>query len=235
MNNEVITMEQNMEEKEYKLVLIYSRWSLSEIQSFFEKLEEFPLEEIGPMTIIKRKGKETKRTLCLMKNRAYYELLNRGYDKKKYDIDFFMSEYKLSNYDYPKQNESRILYVGLPPTLTASECREQLEEKLMDLENFNVINKEKCQIKIPLKSRQTDEHKGLSFIYFREVEIKDIIVVKSILNDSWWFKSEDETYQETMTCYWARKRIFKNKNQIDVKIKTTDEIEKCNDEICMIK
>ena len=84
----------------YKVVVIYSGWSLSTIE---DKLWNFGSNtDFGMCRVDRYKGEETNRTICLMKKSFYDKLVNMGYNKRKYGEDFCCSEYKLREHNFPK-------------------------------------------------------------------------------------------------------------------------------------
>lgn len=197
--------------REYKVAVIYSGWSLSTIE---DKLYNYgSSSDFGMCRVDRYKGEETNRTICLMKTSFYEKLMSAGYNKRKYGEDFCCTEYKLREHNFPKFGESNNLFLSLPKDLSASECRVQLERKLNEISSFGIFNLEDMKLNLPTKSRENDIHNGSVFITFkREMRIELIALIKILLHDTWWYSESsnpDSVPEKRMICqcYWARERV----------------------------
>lgn len=188
--------------KSYKLAVIYSNWALPAIADFINSESE---TGYGPMKIDRNKGMETNRTLCLFTENLFNSMMNK-YGKRDQNLDFVMSEYKLRDHNFPRQGEVNNLFIPLPTQLTATECHQQLEQKLDGLYQMNVVQVTNVKLHIPLKSREHDKHNGLAFLTFSNTTLNDVAVVKLMLNDTWWTNEADTEWSTLMKCYWAKER-----------------------------
>jgi len=187
----------------YVLAIIYSNWPLSTINEFLASSDSS--DGYGLLKIDYRKGKETNRTICLMSSKFYQQLLAEGYNKRRYNFDFAVSQYQLRQHNYPSEGESSNLFVPLPKEMLASECRRYLEEKLSEMCSFGLLNDDDYKLNIPTSSRQSDLHKGSAFLTFKkEVNVDVIASVKILLHDSVWNMETEQ--KELAQCYWAKDR-----------------------------
>lgn len=195
--------------KKFPLYIVYSSWSLSRIEELFDDYDQH--DGIGPMRIDRFRGEETNRTICLLKPELYQNLVAAGFTQRRYNFDFSIAEFKLREHNYPREGESRNLFVPLSHKLDANESRRQLENKLLELCKFGVLNEGDYKVTIRLTSRHENNHTGSAFLIFkREVHLDQIAVAKIVLHDTWWYDSSDESY-ELAQCFWAKEH--KNANR----------------------
>lgn len=191
----------------YKVVVIYSGWSLSSIE---DKLYHYGTDtDFGMCRVDRYKSEETNRTICLMRTEFFRHLMDAGYSKRKYGEDFSCTEYTLRPHNFPKEGESNNLFISLPKELSASECRSQLERKLQSISEFGVFAAEDMKINLPMKSRENDIHNGSAFVTFkREMPLEIIALIKILLHDTWWHSSAEmpADWRVLCQCYWARER-----------------------------
>ena len=196
--------------KSYELVVAYSSWGLPTIRELFEsQVDDFGEEDyskhVGPMRVDRVKNAETNRTICLISRRLYDEMVRTGHNRRAPGVDFSFNKYVVRQHNFPKTGESDQLFVPLPPNLTATECRTQLEEKLDSIHQLGVVAQQTVKVTIPLKSRDRDEHKGLAFVVFgKEADLQDRTVVKLMLHDTWWYGKDN--WEGLAKCYWAKDR-----------------------------
>jgi hypothetical protein len=209
----------------FPLFLIHSPWSLRELENF---LFHFGNGKVGPLRIdYDRDGKETNRTLAILDESVFADLVKKGYTRsdnsepteqycpvgwetRRPYRNFSIYRYKIRPYEYPRNGFTTNLIVSLPQDLSVEECRRQLDAKMSILAGFNLLKKEDYQLSLPLSSRVSGQAKGIAFITFqKEVDPQLPIVVRAILNGSHW-KVEDQW--EPLLCRWTRNSPPKGKS-----------------------
>ena len=189
-------------QKSYKLAVIYSNWAVPTITDFISAESE---TGYGPMKIDRNKGNETNRTLCVLTDKLFNAMMSK-YGRRDQNLDFVMSEYKLREHNFPRQGEVNNLFIPLPIQLSATECHQQIEQKLEALYQMDVTQATNVKLHIPLKSREHDKHNGLAFLTFSNSDLNDVAVVKLMLNDTWWTNEADLEWSTLTKCYWAKER-----------------------------
>lgn len=205
--------------KEYSLFILYSEWSLDDLYNWMESnLETDSFSDIHIDRT--RSRKETNRTVCLMREDVYDDLVNRGYTRRNRYADFWIQRYQIHDYHHPSNGYSSNMYVSLPKefNLTVTESRQQLQDKIDTLCKFGVLSAGEVTIKIPLVNRESGEPKGGAFIVFTQsVDPNAIAVSKLYIDNSYWYapaasstvnseKTEviKHSDSELVKCYWAR-------------------------------
>ena len=206
-----------------KVVMIYSNWSLASIE---EKLYEYTADEFSMCRVVRFKGEETDRTLCLMRVTLLNRLIDEGFDRRRRELDFSCAELRLGVYNFPKSGESKNLFISLPKDLSSSECRSQLSQKLDNFTKFGLCSAEDMKLNLIVSSRDSNTHSGTAFITFKkETPVEIIACVKILLHDSWLLTSTGERHS-LLQCYWARERPVGdksyNKNEKNPHIQTVE-------------
>ncbi len=195
----------------FPVFLVHSQWSLADIDEFIRKFGD-ENHRFGPIRIQRINGKETSRTICLFDHDVYNKMARPGYNERQQNgIDFCVVPFGLRPYNFPG-DAIRNLFIPLPSKLSTRGCQAQLGEKLNSLVIFRVVRKDDFWLKIPLKSRETGEHKNFAIVNFKEdVDIQRIAMCRVIIDESHW--NIDETSRELAHCYWMkpqRKKIQPN-------------------------
>lgn len=195
---------QKTTQQPYAVAVIFSSWPLGQVCAFLEDELGANQSQIGFMRIDRFKGKETNRTLLLLDRTLLDAAESRGFTRQQRGLDFKMAEYELRENSFPKEGYTRNFYIPLPNTVTADEARAQLQNKLDVLCEFGVFSKDQTpRLKIPLKSRETGEHRGQAFVTFaRETADVPIALSRVLLHETRLYKSDTEF--ERMQCFWAK-------------------------------
>jgi hypothetical protein len=188
-------------ERRRPLFLIYSKLTLL---SLYEILEEFT-DEIGMMTIMHdREGKETNRTVVVLRPKVYDEIVAQGKNKRPYDLDFTIVPYEIRKHNLPNEHQKPVLFIPFPKKIKLSEVtiHNIIAEKLKSLVSFGVIPDKSWRINAPGKrSDFGGQSKSFCFVTFnREVSKEQIAIVKVVLDGS---EITDES-NEKFRCFWAR-------------------------------
>jgi hypothetical protein len=196
--------------KDYVLIIVFSNWVLSKIYNFFidylnAQDYEFGIGKIERYTD-KRTGemRDSNRTLMLIKRSLFNRALDKKLDLIHKDLDFRISEYILTDKNFPQEGYCSNFYIILPKNIPYDECHFALKEKFQELVKFQLLSEEDYFIKIPFKSRLTGEHRGFSYITFsKNINIKERAYIKALFNDSFVFlPSINKLYH--LPLFWAR-------------------------------
>ena len=194
----------NSDEFEYPIFMVYSSWSIADLDKFIRSFGDED-DIFGPIRVDRYKGKETDRTVCIFSENVYRNMLDHGYGKRRKNEDFAIERYVLRPHSYPKPNETNDLFVQLTKSLSTSDCREQLSAKLNALIDLGVISVNDFRVKIPLKSRETNDHLGSAFIIFEnDVKPDAIAFTRVIIHDSHW--NIGESGWELVSCFYSKDR-----------------------------
>lgn len=199
-----------------KPVIEIEEWILDEAKSI--GLNE---SSVGSLRVDTYHGKETNRTICLFDRKIYDKMVEDGYghgDEKSRDKDFSVAVYELKNFLYPKEFETRELFVSIPFEIAPQSCADQLNELMHEIVKFGILSKiDDYWIRIPVyrssrDSRKTDlQHKKACFIFFKDSVTEDQIAnVRAIIHDSVLCVKNE---YPTITCYY----ITNDKDLTDVR------------------
>ena len=190
----------------YAVAVVFSRWPLKQMCAFLEDQFGATEDQIGVMRIDRVKGKETNRTIMLVDRALFDKADAKGFTRQQRGLDFKMTEYELREHNFPKEGFTHNFYIPVPAELSADDARSQLQCKLDALVAFGMFSKESPpSLKLPLKSRETVEHRGQAFVTFaRETSDNAIALARVLLHDTRLYTS-DETY-DRMSCFWAREK-----------------------------
>lgn len=180
---------------------------------------EVELKPIGLIKIIYSKKKETDRTLCVIDPAVYNTMKSNGFN---------IHPYIRNDYNTPKEDETRNLFIQLPPTPPynrLSVCQKYINTRMNYLVLHGLWKDDDFKIDYPEKSREKDTHDGKSFIiFFGDDILEKIALTRIFINGSLWPNSNFR-----IKCFWARKskkRLEKEGNRTPKVIKfTTSEID----------
>lgn len=177
--------------------VIYSKWCLADIRKFLLQTANAPSDVY--LKIERHAGRETNRTLALLPSSVATKLLAEGFGEKS-EVDFYLVPYTVRSHNLPREDETQDLYLPLPEWLTGSEVKESLLGRLGHFESFNIISLAKTIVKVPLKSRNGDIHRGAAFITFSDTNLDNIAIVKALLHGSYW----DGDNNKLVQCFWSK-------------------------------
>lgn len=202
-----MSMDQSSTER--NLFIIYSSESLSWIHSF---LCGFGIGEpgIGDLLVIRNaSGYETSRTLALLDESIWKDLLVAGYGvpntgtdvspKNRFGKSLTIVRYHL----YPTPHRTYNLYLPLPKHLSGESVKDFLKAKLLLLCKFGILNMELFpRITVPLASREHDTPKGHAYISFvKETSLDTIALIKIYLSNTSWSETE------RVKVFWVRPKF----------------------------
>lgn len=203
-----MTDTQNKTTQTYAVAIVFSQWKLGRLCAFLEDELGARQEQIGFMRIDRFKGRETNRTILLLERSLFDAAAARGFTRQQRGLDFKMTEYELREHNFPKEGYTRNFYIPLPEGLVEDEARAQLQNKLDVLVDFGVFSKEQApRLKIPLKSRETGEHRGQAFVTFsRETADDPIALARILLHDTRLYTGAGDEDWQRMRCFWAKEK-----------------------------
>ena len=175
---------------DWVVAIIFSNWELSKIYNFFYDYLEAHPEDVGICKIERFRDKRTRlmrdsnRTLILLKRSIYEKAINMELNLHQNDMDFRIDEYSLKDKVYPSEGYTSDLYIVIPKNIKYAEIERPILEKMRILVSFGVLNNEDFSLRIPLESRLTGEHRGYAYLSFNSVDIKTIVYIKALLQDS---------------------------------------------------
>lgn len=197
---------QNTNNKTYAVAIVFSRWKLGRLCAFLEDELGARQEQIGFMRIDRYKGRETNRTILLLERSLFDTADSRGFTSQQKDLDFKIVEYELREHNFPRKGYTRNFYIPIPLNLPEDEARAQIQNKIDVLVTFGLFLKEQApRLKIPLKSRETGEHRGQAFVTFsRATDDDSIALARILLHDTRLYMGTDDDNWERMRCVWAK-------------------------------
>lgn len=191
------------------IVIVYSNWTILKIFNFFADYLDATKEEIGMFKIISHKDrngiyKHTNKCLFLIKNSLFIRALEYGLEIQQHDLDFRMTNFNLNEeYHYPKEGYNLNLFIKIPKNLNAVDCEILMKEKMNTFVKFDLISEKEYNMKIPLESRLTGEHKGYILVDFSGVEADTIAYIKLLLHGSIFYMGQNNvTYN--ISAFWRK-------------------------------
>lgn len=168
---------------------------LSEYEEYEEK-NNVELKKIALIKSIWARGKETDRTLCVFDQKIYDQI----YKKEEMDIDY----YRVSEYNAPRDGETKNLYIQLPGVLNLLQCQKYINKRMDYLLNYDIWDENDYMITYPNKSRDKNQHAGKAFIVFRNPgeSVEKIALTRMFFSGGKWDDCEFR-----VNCYWARKPV----------------------------
>ena len=196
---------------QYPIYIIYSNWSLDKLSDFLTSMVN---DGVGLLKIIyDNVGNETNKTLALISDALYIELLVKGYGINKYCADFIIKKYKFDKTKglSPSPDKSNNLFIPVPSSQKSNELfiTNVLNTKLEIFVKYNIIPAECWRIKCPLNSRELGQIKLGCFIFFKpEIPDTTIGVVKFLMQNLHWVDNttsglDNSKYDNLIKCYWA--------------------------------
>ena len=140
---------------------------------------------IGDLLVIRNaSGYETSRTLALLDESIWKDLLVAGYGvPNNSGKNLSIVRYHL----YPTPHRTYNLYLLLPSHLSGTATKEFLKTKLSLLCQFGILNTTVPRITVPLASRERDIPKGHAYISFtKETSLDSIALTKIYLSNTSW-------------------------------------------------
>lgn len=204
------------QETPYAVVVVFSRWTIGQLSSFLLNELRIEQDQIGFMRIDRFDNKETNRTIMLVQRCVLDAAHRKGFTEPRRGLDFRMCEYELREHNYPREGYTTNLFISLPEDLSVQFAREQLENKLSTLQAFGVFNAVP-HLAIPLKSRETEEHRKKAYVTFpRDTSAKAIALARVLLHDTRLYLNEESEKFVRMSCTWAwdkQKKTSQGDNQ----------------------
>lgn len=199
---------QAQEQCPFPVYLIYSKWSLSQMDTF---LKDFG--DVGFLRIMyDNDGKETDRTIAILPSSTYDALCEEGYGDAKqgtrtYGRGFRLSPFLLKDSSFPGEGRTKTLFVPVPKTLgdDDSQVIASVVDKLKHLAEWGIIEENSWLVNVPLKSREKGGVRGGCFISFkRETPLERIAMVRILLTDTYWPEQEWSEERAVFRCFWKR-------------------------------
>lgn len=198
--------------------MIYSQQSLSELEGLFKHFGDHG-DEHDSLRIIRAKDdqgkwRDTNRTIVLISERLYNQLMSKGFYKPvrsgdRTGWDFRLVPYEVRQSNLPKEGSKKDLFIRIPADfeMSNSEVEAFIKAKMAPLVKFGVIHDDQFSVKVPLrnKDRANDLVHGSCFLTFvDEVSEHTAALIKAVIDDTLWH--DDAT---TFHCFWARAQLEK--------------------------
>jgi hypothetical protein len=82
---------------------------------------------------------------------------------------------------------------------------QKLNEKLVELANFGILDHDSWKLKCPISSRGDGQVILGCFIFFKqEVDLFNVAIVRFLLNNTTWEQNGSHKYDNMLKCYWAK-------------------------------
>ncbi len=214
--------------KPAKLCLIYSSLSSDEIEEFLEKYGSGIFSSIK--ISVDKDGNETRRSLVFLQEDVYDDIIESKMDRAKYDFDFSIKEFELSERNLPGEKHERNLFVFLPYNMSLQDARILMKDQLQDIFSCDVIQPTDVNIEIPSTSRVgSGESKGFAILKFKkDIPVETIACIKMFLNGSKWVSQlavddteNAEAYDNSCRVQWVNKREPRENKKKDTTTKKT--------------
>lgn len=201
----------------YVVAVIFSRWTLMEIFDFMEDYLKAEKEQIASARIDRyrtkeRQMRESNRTIVLMERSLFQEAVVKGLDQNQDGLDFRISEYTLSDRQYPRENQRANLFLKFPQDIPYKDIDIQLREKLKKFRNLRLVCHD-YRLVIPLNSRETGEHKGYGYLNFTKDNLNVRTLVKILLHDSRLYNDQDPDNVYHLSAFWCRDNRGKKRKE----------------------
>lgn len=192
--------------EEFSIYIIYSSLSIEAMLNFLNGF--MPNAVCLTKIIYDAYFNETNKTIVVMKPELYELLLENGYGVTRFEIDFKIKKYKFNENILAPLDKSSNLFIPIIKKTSESVVNAIVNKKLESLADFNIIPKNSWRLKCPINSREDGCVKLGCFIFFKsEISEYNIGVVKFLLNNTYWDAEGENKYDNTIKCYWAKKRI----------------------------
>jgi hypothetical protein len=212
-------------EIEFPVYMIYSKWSLANMDRFIGQYGG-----VGFLRIVFGKDdKETDRTIAVLSKETFDVLTKDGYgdtkpDERAYGRGFRVTPFKLNDNSFPGEGRNITLFVPVPKTLGGDDTWvfDRVTEKLKHLAEWGIIDEGSWSVNIPLKSREEGGVRGGCFISFkRDYALERIAMTRILLTDTYWPASEGQGQEQEKRsifhCYWAREREQREQDEGETK------------------
>lgn len=209
--------------------MIHSNSSLGQLDKFLGKYGD-----VGFLRIVyDTNGKETDRTIAILRPEVYESLSTLGYDKR-YINGMKITPYRLNASHFPGEGHTKNLFVPVPKTLNlnAGQVMQIVTDKLSHLTDWGIIPQptklqsdvghvpiNNWNIAIPVESRELGNIRNGCFISFNDnVTLEQIALARIIMNDTYWNQTGQETDRQIFRCTWARDRAKSNTPKTTTKV-----------------
>ena len=191
------------QESKFPIVMIFSKWSLSKLASVLTKIGNG--EEPGLLKIVFDKGQETDRTIALISDSTYDALCAQGFSDRQHGKGMIVSKFSLKETHFPGDGRTGNLFIQVPPGFKDDFVLNTISQKLTVLSDWGIIPKDSWSVHSILKSRESSEIRGGSFITFtKETPIDCIAMTRILLNETYWPDIEGSEERVVFNCFWAR-------------------------------
>jgi hypothetical protein len=190
-------------DRDYPIYIIYSSWSIDKITTF---LKSYDPDGVSMLKIVyDNSSQETNKTIAILSDRLYQLLVDHNYHIYRFEIDFKVKKYKLGDYLLPPADKSTNLFVPIIKKTTEVYVTQKLNDKLVDLANFGIIEHDAWKLKCPISSRGDGQVILGCFIFFKkEIDTFNIGVVRFLLNNTTWEANGNHNYDNMLKCHWAK-------------------------------
>lgn len=194
------------------ICMVYSKMTLKDIEDLFTSVGGGD-RNYGTMRIVRVKDpkgtwQDTNRTIVLISEVLYDQLIKMGYDKPvrspdRPNLDFRIVPYGVRESNLPKEGLKKDLFIRIPKesNFTADDVRKTILDKLQPLVKLNIMAVDDYRVNIPLRNmnRETGLVTGSCFLSFSpSVTSTQAAQVKAVIDDTYWPDGQ------TFNCYWAR-------------------------------
>src|SRR4029079_7146837 len=94
---------------DYPIFIIYSNWSLDTVTNFLNGI--LPNQICMMKIIYDNLSQETNKTIAVLTYRLYYLLIEQGYGKSQFHIDFKIKKYRFKDNILPPADKSTNLFI----------------------------------------------------------------------------------------------------------------------------
>lgn len=187
----------------YPIYIIYSGWTIENIICFFKKWKDET--HFGFFKILyDYNGNQTNKTIVVISDSLYADLMRHGYGQKNYGSDFYIKNYYIDNL-LPPANKSSNLFIPTTIKNTKNSVIEILNINLNNMAMFNIIKRNSWELKFPIDSYNDTYLKMGCFILFKNESAINIGVVRFLLNNASWYDTNGKLplYNNIIKCEWA--------------------------------
>lgn len=185
--------------------MIYSKWSLHQIDNFISDYGK-----IGILRIVyDNNNNETDRTMVILEDTVYYELLRNGYGENRAEKGFKIVPFSVKGVNLPPNGHDKNLFIPVPKSLQNDDVSvlNVITDKLKHLAEWDIIPDKSWNLNIPVKSRELGGILDGCFIIFNPtVTIDQIAMTRLLLTDNFWPNQNEPENRLPLKCKWARSR-----------------------------
>ena len=182
------------------IYLIYSRWSLQQIENF--------LTQYGPVgylrIILDKAGVETDRTIAIISSDTFELLKKNGYDEHQYGKDFMITPFVLRKLASEAKHS---LFVPVPKEIASfdSNVIDEINGRMVHFSEWGIITSDAWQVTAPLLSRETGGIRNGCFITFKKtLPLETVSLIRLLLTDTYWRFTPQGSDPIRFNCYWTR-------------------------------